>query len=79
MDEVAALYRDLKSLFEELSEEQQPVIQQSAIAEKVALYRDRCYSAFCHLGEERNKYEQKIKSLQNEIQGNPVTQGKCTY
>ena len=68
MDQVATLYRDLKSLSEELSEEQQPTIQVSAIAQKVASCHDRCYLAFNHLGEEWRAYERKIESLQTEIQ-----------
>ena len=84
MDQVATLYRDLKSLSEELSEEQQSTTQVSAIAQKVASCRDRCYLAFNDLGEERRAYERKIESLQTEIQTlgrTRVTTGKlvCCY
>ena len=68
VDEIAALYRDFKSLSEKLSEEEQPTIQVSAIAKKVASCCDRCYLALNNLGKERRAYERKIESLQNEIQ-----------
>jgi hypothetical protein len=64
IDEIAAIHRDLESLFEELSGEQQPIAQVSEIAQKVATCRDRCYSAFSLLGEEKKAYERKIESLQ---------------
>jgi hypothetical protein len=62
--EIAAAHRDLESLFKELSGEQQPITQVSEIAQKVATCRDRCYSAFSLLGEEKKAYERKIESLQ---------------
>ena len=64
IDEIAAVHRDLECLYEELSGEQQPPAQVSAIAQKVAKCRDRCYSAFSLLGKEKKAYESKIESLQ---------------
>ena len=72
VDEVAALYRDLESLSEELSGAMQSTIQVSAIAQKVVSCCDRCYSAFIRLGKERKEHEQ---SLQNE-QASGRNQGK---
>ena len=66
-DEVAGLYRDLKSLSDELSEGEQSISQQAATTVKVAACRDKCYSAFRLLGKERKEYEDRIESLETEI------------
>ena len=82
VDHVASLYQELKFLSDELSEEQQPTTQLSAITQKVASCRDRCYVAFNHLGVEMRQYERKIESLQSEIQAlgrNPTITGKHVY
>ena len=72
MNKIATLQKELELLRVNIYEIEDPTLQLS-IKEKVDACCGLCSSAFSHLGEERKRYEDTIKELQDKYQNEGTT------